>query len=200
MKIKNMYVMSFLCLLSASFICARVLMVNSVHHFNNLNNPVTQASLLVALFYDSSKKDDSAKKKKNDALLDMYQSVSEKRFYDDADVTFARVNVAQKGFDELLERYGIKQLPSVIVFDKGRIMLDKNGKIAMLTGFPDRKELHAFIKMYGGSKIEFLLQKKEERRKQRIQDEKEESKPYFYPPADMTYEGTYWTRPLQYSE
>ena len=164
---------------------------------------IAKSQLMIALFYNNgkNKQKGSAKKADIDRLLRMYESVSSKKLYDDADLTFVKVNVDVQGGGMIAQRYGIKELPAFLLFDNKRIVTDENDNNAMLFGFVSADQLHSFIQQYCGESIIAAVEQKEIKRDERIQASHDPSDPYFYPAIVYTPSGdlSSWTKPLKYS-
>ena len=97
---------------------------------------------------------------KNKGLLRMYEDVSDYQTYDDADVIFLKLNAARKELKNLSTLYGITTMPAFIFFNKGKRVIDNKGTAVILTGSVSREET---------------------RNKQRLAQENESWKAYFYP-------------------
>jgi thioredoxin-like negative regulator of GroEL len=149
------------------------------------------------LFYTDVKSDRI--KHTSDELLHMYESVSDEPVYKDADVTFLRVDAEGKNGDELVSHYGISQVPTVILFNRGRQVMDAQGLPALLIGTITKDNLQDFIRQYFKERIEGVIEKQKEARLVRLEEANDESKPYFDSPAMLgRAENTYWERPLSY--
>ena len=163
---------------------------------------VSKSHLMVVLFYNNGKELRKGTVKKNDVnqLLRMYERVSSKKLYDDADVTFVKVNVDAQGAGLLPLRYGIKQFPAFIIFNKGRLVAEKNGDNALLTGFVSEVELQHFIRQHCDEIIKAVVVEKEQQRKDMIKNSQDEADPYFYPSTLYTPSGdmSSWQKPLKY--
>lgn len=175
---------------------ARVRTAQSEREFDQYCN---KSNLMVALLYRNGKEFDKRGNNGNNPLLRMYEKVSSKRLYDDADVTFIKVNLNNKGSDILAQRYSIGTVPSFILFDHGQVLRKNDGSIAMLTGVVSDTQLHQFINNYFSVIIHNLIQEKEQRRTDRIEASKNEADPYFYPATIYTPSGdiSSWKQPTK---
>ncbi len=152
--------------------------VRTVTGRRDLERSIAKESKVVVLFYDDRDKD----------LARMYEDVSAIQRYDDADVIFLKVNAARKELRDLAQLYGVTAMPAFIFFSKGKRLVNNKvapgvvmGAPAMLTGSVSRDRLQSFIDEYYGVEIEQYIAKKDARNKQRLVQEKESWKPYFYP-------------------
>ena len=118
---------------------------------------------------------------KNKQLKRMFEDLSEKQSYDNADVVFMRVNVGRKEFDGFVDQYNVTQVPSFILFSKGRSIKNRQGEPLVLTGFVAREKLEAFIDDHCGAEVRELNVAHAEVKKQRIVEEKDSWQAYFYP-------------------
>ena len=169
MKIyKKLIELSIVCvLLSGGTSHAKVRAINTQRDFEH---SVTKASMVVACFYDDKDKD----------LTRMYEDVSTYQPYNDADVVFLKVNAARKELASLAGLYGIKTMPAFIFFHHGKRVTDKRGPVK-LTGVISGTDLRSYIDMYYGPEIEKYITKKDARNEQRLAQENESWKEYFYP-------------------
>lgn len=163
---------------------------------------VNKSHLMVVLFYNNGKEIRKGIVEKNDVnqLLRMYERVSSRKLYDDADVTFVKVNVDAQGASLLPLRYGIKQFPAFIIFNKGRLITEKDGENAVLTGFVSEEGLQHFIREHCDAMIKAVVVEKEQERQNILKDSRDVSKPYFYPSTLYTPSGdlSSWQKPLKY--
>lgn len=164
---------------------------------------ISKSYLMVVLFYSNGKDVRKGTNEKNDInqLLRMYERVSSKKLYDDADVTFVKVNVDGKGASLLPLRYGIKQFPSFIIFNNGQLITEKNGNNAVLTGFVSEMQLQDFIRQHCDTIIKAAIVEKEEERKALLNYAGDAYRPYFYPSTLYTPSGdiSTWQKPLKYT-
>lgn len=162
---------------------------------------ISKSHLMVVLFYSNGKEVRKGTGEKSDIneLLRMYEQVSSKKIYDDADVTFVKVNSDAQWASLLPLRYGIKQFPSFILFNRGRLITAENGENAVLTGFVSQEQLQNFIRQHCDSVIKAVVVEKEQRRKEIIKKSQDKSDPYFYPSTLYTPSGdmSSWKKPLK---
>jgi hypothetical protein len=129
----------------------------------------------------------------------MYEIVSSKKLYDDADIIFTKLNINNANIASLVKRYAVKNYPSFLLFMKGKPIIDKNGTIAQLTGFVSEQQLQDFLNFHFSSYIKVTVQNKEQNRKERVKKAQEESDPYFYPAVYYAPEYDFsWQKPLKY--
>jgi hypothetical protein len=186
-----------------SLICVQLdARVRTKQSGREFDQQVSKSHLMVVLFYSNSKEIRKGTAEKNDVnqLLRMYERVSSKKLYDDADVTFVKVNVDAQVAGLLPLRYGIKEFPAFIIFNKGRIITESNGENAVLTGFVSEMELQYFIRQHCDAMIRAVVVAKEQERQKILKDSRDASKPYFYPSTLYTPSGhlSSWTKPLKY--
>jgi len=144
--------------------------VRAINTQRDFEHSVVKASMVVVCFYDDKNKD----------LTRMYEDVSAYQPYNDADVVFLKVNAARKELANLALLYGIKMMPAFIFFHHGKRVTDKRGAVK-LTGVISGTDLRLYIDMYYGAEIEKYITKKEARNEQRLAEENESWKEYFYP-------------------
>lgn len=145
--------------------------VRTIHSRRDFERTVAKESMVVAFFYNNKDKD----------LLRMYDDVSDYQLYDDADVIFLKLNAARPELKNLSELYGITIMPAFIGFSKGRRIVDNKGSAVMLTGSISRDRLQSFIDKHYGAEIKAYVAHKEARNKERLAQENESWKAYFYP-------------------
>jgi hypothetical protein len=151
---------------------------------------VRKSRIMVALFYDGGNQR---------PFFHMYESVSSRKLYDDADVVFIKLNMKNKGTNTLVNRYAVMTNPCFIILKDGKPIIDSNGKIAQLVGFVSERELQNFINSYCMQDIKTMVKEKEQNRKQRVEKAQEESDPYFYPAVYYAPEYDFsWQKPLKY--
>jgi len=162
---------------------------------------LSRSPFVVALFYSNIKNShkSNVERERTDQLLRMYEKASSKRSYDDADVTFIKINVDARGSDAIARRYHVTQLPLIMLFRKGQLAIDQQGKNAFLAGFVSIQDVHGFIDHFWSNDISIAIQEREQKRHQRIQDSKDESDPYFYPAVVYTPSGdiSSWVKPTR---
>lgn len=201
MKIMNKIIAIFIVALSifALQLDARVRTIQSEREFDQ---QMRRSQLVVVLFYYNNKDHKGSIDKKNiDQLLKTYAVVSSKKLYDDADISFMKINMDMNWSMKLTERYHVRDYPACIILNKGRVALNADGTYAMLRGFFPEDVLHEFIQSHAAQQIDTIVGDKEQKRLKRIKDEKNQSDPYFYPSVVYTASGdsTSWTKPLRYT-
>jgi len=176
---------------------ARVRTIQSDREFDQ---QLSKSNLLVALLYDGGGKQDRKITQKDMAsFFQMYEIVSSKKLYDDADIIFTKLNINNANIASLVKRYAVKNYPSFLLFMKGKPIIDKNGTIAQLTGFVSEQQLQDFLNFHFSSYIKVTVQNKEQNRKERVKKAQEESDPYFYPAVYYAPEYDFsWQKPLKY--
>jgi len=178
---------------------ARVRTIQSEREFDQ---QMRRAQLVVILFYYNTKASKGSVHKQNvDQLLKTYAKVSTKKLYDDADITFMKINMDMNWSAQLAQRYLVRDYPACIILNKGRVARNADGTNALLRGFFSEDMLHEFIRGHAENIIDTIVADKEQKRLKRIQDEKNPSDPYFYPSVMYAGSGdiTSWTKPLRYT-
>jgi|GEM_PF-1581783 len=190
---KFLYSFFLLSVIMAGNLAARVRTVQTEREFDQ---QLSKSNILMVLLYDNpGKKMDKAEQN----FLNMYETISSRKIYDDADIIFTKINVQNDAMRTIKNRYRVAQTPCFMLFMKGKPVLDKTGKIAQLIGFVPEKELHAFIQQYCLNTINTLVNEKESNRKERFIKSQEESDPYFYPAVYYAPEYDFsWQKPLKY--
>lgn len=145
--------------------------VRTIQSRRDFERTVAKESMVVALFYDD----------KDKGLIRMYEDVSNYQTYDDADVIFLKLNAARKELKDLSAMYGVVTFPAFIGFNKGKRIIDNKGSAIVLTGSVSRDVLQSFIDKHYGTEIKAYITQKEARNKQRLSQENESWKSYFYP-------------------
>ena len=163
---------------------AKVRAIESVRDFNQR---LAQQGICVVLFYDSGDRRDSLTRKKIKQLNYMFEEVGSTPTYDDADIIFAKVNVARKALGDIATKYDVKAFPTFMLFKDGRSCKNKSGRAAILSGFVGSEALKSFIERYCGKEIERLETVKNNEKTRRVSKEKSSWLPYFYP-RDMFVE------------
>jgi thioredoxin family protein len=174
--------------------------VRTLQSEHEVEQRIIKAHILVIMFYKSGKEErnNNALKQSVKDLLRMYDNVSSKKLYDDADITFAKINVDKKGSESMMQQYDVTALPSFVLFNNGRSVTDQAGKVLSLTGFVKSEQLQSFIEDNLNQDIEKTIEAKEEDRDRRIEAAQVQTDPYFYPATYYTpYYGyaPYWGRP-----
>lgn len=166
---KNLIIALIVCFLcNNAFLFAKVRTINTQRDFERT---VAKVSMVVAYFYEDKNKD----------LMRMYEDVSAYQPYNDADIVFLKVNVASKELAGLIPLYGIRMMPAFIFFHRGKRLLDNTGNPAFLIGNISGTDLRTYIDTYYGAEVKKYIIKKEARNEQRLSEENEAWKEYFYP-------------------
>ena len=158
---KLVILMSTCLLLAASVSHAKVKSVNSRRDFEQT---IAKESMVVALFYDENDK----------GLTQMYEDVSKVQKYDDADVIFLRVNVARPKLDKLAQVYNVTTVPTFLFFHNGQLLAEQKGNVS-------RGMLQSAIDAHFGAEIAEYVARKNARNNNRLAQEKEAWKVYYYP-------------------
>ena len=189
---KILYCAMFIVTAMTVNIDARVRTIQTEREFDK---QLKKSNLLMILFYEGSKAD----KNKMGSFFRMYEAVSSKKMYDDADIVFTKLNMKNSSVSMIADRYGIQQSPCFILFINGNPVTDSNGALVQLSGFVSEKELHHFIQSYLSHDIKRLVKEKEQNRKERDIKAQEEWDPYFYPAVYYAPEYDFsWQKPLKY--
>src|SRR5438128_447060 len=124
---------SLLLMIIAVELIARVRTIQSDREFDQ---QLSKSDLLVALLYDGGNKQERKNNQKDMAnFFRMYESVSSKKLYDDADIIFTKLNSGNSNVASIAKRYAVNTYPCFLLFIKGRPVMDKNGNIVQLRGF-----------------------------------------------------------------
>jgi predicted HTH domain antitoxin len=148
--------------------------VRAMQSQRDFEREVAERGICVALFYDVSDK-------KNKDVQRMFEDVSGKTSYDNADLAFIKINSARKEFNMLKQQYNIIAVPMIILFRNGQGVVDAQGNICILTGVVSREALELFIDKYCGAEIKKLNMAKDATRAQRLKNEKKSWRLYFEP-------------------
>jgi hypothetical protein len=168
---KKLIVLMTACVMMSSVVCAKMKSVNSRRDFEQ---NVAHESMVVALFYDY----------KDKGLTQMYEDVSKVQKFDDADVMFLRVNAARPELNQLAELYGITAtaMPTIILFNKGKRLSQAKGRAeTVLSGKIARGELEGIINIHFGAEMDKYIANKNAKNSNRLAQEKESWKAYYYP-------------------
>jgi thioredoxin-like negative regulator of GroEL len=149
-------------------VAAKVRVITSRRAFET--NVATQ-SMVVALFYNTKDKD----------LARMYEDIAASQQYNDADLMFLKINAARNDLRELASLYGVTAMPAFIFFDKGKRLTNTHGVSLQLTGAVTRDQLQAFIDQHYSQEIKKLVDDKSAVQEERVREEDESWKEYFYP-------------------
>jgi thioredoxin-like negative regulator of GroEL len=155
-------------LLNTGIFFAKVRPINTQRDFEQ---NVAKARMVIVYFYND----------KNKNLTRMYEDVSNYQPYNDADIVFLKVNAARKELLSLASLYGIDALPTFIFFYHGKRLIDTMGNFVKLTGIISGTDLRTCIDRYYGTEVKRYIAKKEVRNEQRLAEENESWKEYFYP-------------------
>src|SRR5579863_2393987 len=167
---KKLTMLMSACLLLASGVAHAK--VKSVQTRREFEQTVAKESMVVALFYDE----------KDKGLTQMYEDVSRVKKYDDADVIFVRVNVARPELKSLVQLQHLSAIPTIIFFHKGKRLHDVMGRpTTELFGTISRDMLQTSIDAHFGKEIAQYVAGKNVRNNNRLAQEKESWKPYYYP-------------------
>jgi len=135
-------------------------------------------NLSIALFYDVVRKrvKDPAQRqameianKRNRATKDMFKEASKIFRYDDADLIFLAINIGKKRSEDIAATYGVRDVPTFILFKDGLPYKDASGQIIKITGHLERPQLEKFIDNYFSKSIEKNRKRNQEIRKIKIQ-------------------------------
>jgi thioredoxin-like negative regulator of GroEL len=148
--------------------------VRTIQNERDFEKQLQRAQVLVALVYEGKEKNISQ-------FLRMYESVSSQRIYDDADVTFVKLNNNTANNRLITQAYSVKTFPSCILFINGQAVKSSNGAIVILTGSVSAQELNMFIHQYCNTIIQNAIIEKKQRKAERIREAQDEANPYFYP-------------------
>ncbi|HEX4372957.1 MAG TPA: thioredoxin family protein [Puia sp.] len=194
---KNILVIVVMVLMGVLQIDARVRTIQTEREFDQQLN---KSNFLVALFYEGPhKRAGKFQQEKMRPFFQMYETVSGRKLYDDADVVFTKININNQAMGELMRRYAVTTNPAFVIFIKQQPVIASNGKIAQLIGFVSEHELQEFINAYCMNGIQQKVQAKEQNRKERVIKAQEESDPYFYPAVYYAPEYDFsWQKPLKY--
>jgi thioredoxin-like negative regulator of GroEL len=138
--------------------------MKSVKSRRDFEQTIAKDSMVVALFYNESDK----------GLTQMYEDVSKVQKYDEADVIFLRVNVARSELSQLAQLYHVTTMPTFLFFHKGKQVTSVSGNIS-------RTQLQSSIDQYFGTEITQYISGKNVRNSNRLAQEKESWKVYYYP-------------------
>lgn len=176
---------------------ARVRTMQAAREFDQ---QLGKSNLMVVLFYDAANKRESRADQDNmRSFFKMYEAISSRKLYDDADLIFAKLNMKNQAVSTLVQRYAIADSPCFILFIKGKPVVGGDGKIVQLTGFVSEHELQEFINTYCMKNIKTMVNDKEQNRKERFIKSQEESDPYFYPAVYYAPEYDFsWQKPIKY--
>lgn len=152
--------------------------VRSIKARRDFNQSIAKESMVVALFYDDRNKD----------FIKMYEDISGDQRYDNADVVFLKANAVRKDLRDLARTYGVTEMPAFIFFHKGKCLRNNRNKAIILTGFVTQEQLRQFIDTHYGKEIDQYIVQKEARKQERVAQENDNWKPYFYP-RDMFVPG-----------
>ncbi len=166
---KKLIVLMTACLLISAAVSAKMKSVNSRRDFEHT---VANDSMVVALFYDE----------KDKGLTQMYEDVSKVQKYDDADIVFLRINTARPQLNKLAQLYRVTTMPTIIFFHKGKQLHDVKGRpTAELMGNISRSDLQLSIDAHFGKEMAQYIAGKNAKMSNRVVQEKESWKAYYYP-------------------
>jgi hypothetical protein len=166
---KKLIVLMTACVMMSSVVCAKMKSVNSRRDFEQ---NVAHESMVVALFYDY----------KDKGLTQMYEDVSKVQKFDDADVMFLRVNAARPELKALAALYHVSEMPTIIFFHKGKRLYQAKGRAeTILSGRISRGELEGTINVHFGPEMDQYIANKNAKNSNRVAQEKESWKAYYYP-------------------
>ncbi|HSC24869.1 MAG TPA: thioredoxin domain-containing protein [Candidatus Babeliales bacterium] len=152
--------------------------VRTIGSSREFEQSIAKKSMVVVLFYVN----------KDRKLIHMYDDVSTYQPYNDADIVFLKVNTARKELNRIALSYGINVMPTFMFFNNGKPLLDNEGAVVSLTNFVTRDVLQSFINQHYGVEIENYIKQKKNIENQRLAQEGEAWKSYFYP-RDMVVSG-----------
>jgi len=138
--------------------------MKSVTSRRDFEQTIAKESMVVALFYNENDK----------GLTQMYEDVSKVQKYDDADVIFLRVHTARPELSNLAQLYHVTVMPTFLFFHKGQLLAEKKGNVS-------RGQLQSSIDTYFGTEIVQYVARKNVRNNNRLAQEKEAWKVYYYP-------------------
>lgn len=166
---KKLILLMTACLMISGISCAKMKSATSRRDFEQ---SVANANMVVALFYDE----------KDKGLTQMYEDVSKVQRYDDADIVFLRVNTARPELNKLASLYGVTTMPTIILFKKGRQLYQAKGRSeTILSGQISRGELQGTIDVHFGPEMDQYIANKNAKNSNRLAQEKESWKAYWYP-------------------
>src|SRR3990167_9903067 len=88
---------------------ARVRTIQSGREFDV---QVSKSKLLMVLFYDGgNKKESRTNQDKMGSFFRMYETVSSKKLYDDADIVFTKLNMKNNAISTIARRYAVTESP-----------------------------------------------------------------------------------------
>lgn len=162
---------------------ARVHRVKSERNFDYI---LRNAHFSVILFYSGGRND---KDEGMNHLKDVFEDLSNRGRYKDAEIVFMRVNIDSRNMITIAEHYDITEYPSFILFDEDEPMIDENELPIILTGFVTRVALKQFIEDNLETRIAETIKQKDELVKRRRDEAKVSWVPYYYP---YDYYYPYW--------
>ena len=145
-------------------------------------------------------KDDTLNKKKmqyakySERLL---KRTSLKDRYDDADVMFIEVNIADKSLEQLKAKYNVKKYPTFFLFVDGKSILDRDGDRVFMQDIPEEDELVEFIERHLRDEINKIVG---EEKYDYYDDDDDDDDEYYYRYPRRRYYGypSYYYHPYGY--
>lgn len=197
-KVIRSFLFIFLSVVVVYSLESRVRTKQSAREFDT---QLAKTDIMVVLFYEGKPKTRRLDRVRDvsDRLLRVYESVSNRKRYDDADVTFVKVNASESNSTVLINRYNIDHFPTYMIFINGKMALDSEGKYAVYKGAGSEQEIESFINYYCDSTINDLIAQREQMRDIKLKESQDESNPYFYPATVYTQTGdvSTWQKPLR---
>lgn len=168
----------------------RVRTIQSQHEFDQ---QAKKSHIMIVMFYNKKQGD----RKDVDQLLRIYEKISAKKLYDDADITFVKMNGNKSDSYTIAQRYNVAQFPTIIMFNNSKPIVDQNGKIVSLINNISENQVYAMIDRFCSEDIRIAVESKKQRADARMKDARDPSNPYFYPSVEYTPSGdiSSWAKP-----
>ena len=188
---KYMYIqrLSILALCSISIMNAEYEVVKTESQLDEL---IKNNNLVVLMFYY---KDDTLTEKKMQYAKYSERLLKRTNFkdrYDDANVMFIEVNIADKNLEQLKAKYNVKKYPTFFLFVGNKSVVDRDGKRAYLQDIPQEDELVEFIERHLRDEINKIVG---EEKYDYYQDDENDNGNYYYYPR-QSYYPYYYSYPL----
>lgn len=118
--------------------------ISNVYSVRRFDDMIQSAPFAVVVLYNESDSTPVWQQRKNDRLEDALESVSRDRLYQDADVEFVMLNVADGKLQDVAKDFGVTQFPSVLLFKNG-YAVERGSRPTQLSGYAGSSSLKGFI-------------------------------------------------------
>lgn len=161
-KFKKALLLSIGILSTSLYAREHVINVKNQESFFNKVQGVPHA---VVLFYLEDK-DDKDWHENIKMLLKEYKMVSDSPFYRGSRLRFIAVDIGKKGINDLEDEFGIRTVPSFVLFKSGIPVRNDANQIVVLSGFATQERIKEFIQKYLREDLEEQFRLEAERREE----------------------------------